>query len=444
MKRILFTLIVMAIWFLPVAGQIAWTPYENNPVISPDFDIESQSIYRPSVVRWQGKYHMWYGKLWQSTRWMAYTTSDDGISWSNTVGNSPPTFDNAVLGPSAAGGAFDELEATHGSVILDEDTLKMWYSGSGNNASGIGLAWSRNGPNWTRVAGPGAGNSVLDPVGDGAGALLITQPTVVKREGVYHMWYVRLNVVSTTLGYEARLGYARSVDGRSWEVISGSGTNGAVLDIGTGSDFDAAAVQWPSVLYNEKEGRFELWYQGLYENPFGAIVASVGCAQSDDGIAWEKIAGAGSQAGECFRQVAQPFVLLENGLYEMWYALSASGKNGDVIMFGTSGEANTDTEENELPSRASTLEIYPNPTSSRVSVRFSSQQQGAYLLEVRDMLGRIVSRVDLGTRSAGEQAAGWNGADLRGARAPAGAYLLSVANTSTGERSKAGIVQIVR
>ncbi|MGA7307214.1 MAG: hypothetical protein WBW88_20285, partial [Rhodothermales bacterium] len=320
MKRFLLILIVMAARFAPVAGQIDWAPYENNPVISSDFDTESQSIYRPSVIRWQGKYHMWYGKFWQNTRWMAYTTSDDGISWSNKFGNSPPTFDNAVLGPSANEGAFDEIEATHGSVILDGDTLKMWYSGSGNNASGIGLAWSRNGSDWTRVAGPGAGNSVLDPAGDGAGAVQIIQPTVVKREGVYHMWYVRR---STRLGNEARLGYARSTDGRSWEVISGSGTNGAVLDIGTGSDFDAAAVLWPSALYNEKEGRFELWYQGIYESPFGAIVASVGCAQSDDGIAWEKIAGSGSQAGECFRSLAQPFVLLDDGQYKMWYALSA-------------------------------------------------------------------------------------------------------------------------
>ena len=136
--------------------------------------------------------------------------------------------------------------------------------------------------------------------------------------------------------------------------------------------------------------------------------------------------------------------MIDDGQYKMWYALSAQGNNGDTISYATSGEVGTAAELRELPARASSLEIYPNPTSSRVSIRFSSQQQGAYILEVRDMLGRIVSRVDLGTRSTGVQAAVWNGADLRGAKVPAGAYLLSVANTSTGERSTAGIVQIVR
>lgn len=430
--------------FAPAAGQVQWTPYEENPVINPDFDIESKAIYRPSVVKWQGEYRLWYGKLWQQTRWVAYTTSEDGVSWSNTFGNTPPTFDNAVLGPSADEGTFDELEATHGWVVADGDTLKMWYSGSGNNSSGIGLAQSVNGVDWTRIPGPAAGNSVLDPESDGAGALLVLEPTVVKRGGLYHMWYVRLKTTSTTLGYEARLGYARSSDGRSWEVVSGNGTDGAVVDLGTAGAFDAAAVQWPSALYNEEEGYFELWYQGLYETAFGQIVASVGCARSDDGIIWEKIADSGSQAGECFRQIAQPSVLREDGVYKMWYALSASGDNGDVIMYATSSEATTATERNELPFQAPTLGIYPNPTAGRTNVQFTLHRQGSYVLEARDMLGRVVSRLELGTRPGGRQEIVWNGSDLRGAGLPAGAYLLSVANTSTGMRVATGIVHIVR
>ncbi|MGA7306563.1 MAG: FlgD immunoglobulin-like domain containing protein [Rhodothermales bacterium] len=438
MKRFLLILIVMVARFAPVAGQIAWTPYENNPVISSDFDTESQSMYRPSVIKWQGKYHMWYGKFWQNTRWMAYTTSDDGISWSNKFGNSPPTFDNAVLGPSANEGAFDELEATHGSVILDGDTLKMWYSGSGYKASGIGLAWSLDGYTWTKVSGPAAGGSVVDLAMDGAGAAALTHPTVIKHDDVYHMWYAR---AKTEL--DAVIGYARSNDGKTWQVISGSGTQGAVLDYGAVGDFDRFALFFPSALYNGDH--FEMWYQGLGLDVAGAsIVPRVGCARSDDGVSWQKIAGEPNEAGECFRSYAQPFVMIDDGQYKMWYALSAQGNNGDTISYATSGEVGTAAELRELPARASTLEIYPNPTSSRVSIRFSSQQQGAHILEVRDMLGRIVSRVDLGIRSAGEQAAVWNGADLRGAKVPAGAYLLSVANTSTGERLTAGIVQIVR
>ena len=88
---------------------------------------------------------------------MAYAVSDDGIAWT--------AADNASLGPSSREGRFDEIEGTYGSVVLDGDTLKMWYAGRGNSATGIGLAWSVDGIVWTKVPGSAGGNSVLSPAG---------------------------------------------------------------------------------------------------------------------------------------------------------------------------------------------------------------------------------------------------------------------------------------
>jgi hypothetical protein len=380
------------------------------------------------VVKWKEAYHMWYGKLWMGQRWVGYAISDDGITWQ-------PAW-HAVLGPTGVEGAFDELEATHGWVIPEGDTLKMWYSGAGSQSSGIGLAWSIDGIGWTRTPGPTGGNSVLDPAADGAGALVVTHPTVVRAEGVYHMWYVR--VMSTA----ARIGYARSVDGRFWQVVSGSGANGAVLDLGTGNEFDAIAIQWPAAIQNQDH--FEMWYQGLGFDPVVTVVPRLGCARSSDGIVWEKIPGDQAEAGACFNSFAQPSILLEDGLYRMWYGLSATGQNGDVVMYATSGEIGTAVERDELPSIREAIDIYPNPTASRATVRFYVEKPAAFVLEVHDMLGRRVSRIDLGQRMPGEQDAIWRAMDTSAADVPTGAYVLTIANSSTGERSAGGLVHVLR
>lgn len=408
-------------------GQIDWTPYENNPVIDAAFDNESLAIYRPTVVWWNGQYHLWYGKLWQQTRWMAYATSSDGIEWT--------WADNAVLGPSSIDGRFDEFEATHGWVILDSDTLKMWYSGGGSKASGIGLAWSLDGFVWTRVPGAEAGGSLLDPISDGVGALAITHPTVVKHDGTYYMWYVRA-MTSTS----STIALARSANGRSWQVVQGNGQNGAVIDRGQGSAFDAIALLYPTALHNGE--RFEMWYQGLGPDPFVTVVPRVGCARSDNGVTWQKIAGSQADSGACFNSFAQPSVSEENGLYKMWYGLSATGQNGDVVMYATSGRAGTPNESPELPAPGRHLTIYPNPTPGPANLAFTVDHPDVYHIEVRDILGRLVSKTDLGLRPAGEHSARWDGRDSYGREAPGGAYLVRVGGGSAQPVS--GILHILR
>lgn len=439
MKKTLSALLITACWQLPASAQINWTPFEGNPVIDRSFDIESQATYRPSVVKWQDKYHMWYGKLWLQTRWVAYTRSVDGIEWDNS---SPEGFDNAVLGPSSTQGTFDETEASYGSVVLDGDTLKMWYAGRGNQGNGIGLAWSVDGKNWTKVPGPAFGNSVLDPDADGAGAVVITLPTVVKHDGMYHMWYSRISPTNTALGFASNLGYARSADGLSWQVISGSGSNGAALDNGDGSAFDSIALLYPTALHNGDY--FEMWYQGVGFDPFLQFVSRVGCARSNDGVSWEKLPGPQAEAGACFNSLAQPFVLLDGDVYKMWYALSAVDPNDDVVQYATSARTSTAAEDDELPSLRQTIGIYPNPAVSRTHVQFRAERQAAFVLEVHDMLGRSISRVDLGPQPTGDHTVIWPITDGRGSRVPAGAYVLTVANLSTGERSAGGIVHVLR
>jgi hypothetical protein len=433
-KRLLILAIVLIGWVDPAPAQIEWTPYENNPVIDASFDIESQAIYRPSVVFWQGRYHMWYGKLWQQRRWVAYATSEDGITWE--------LADNAILGPSSREDTFDQLDATYASVVLDGDTLKMWYAGRGNTDNGIGYAWSTNGYDWTKVAGDAGQNSVLNPATDGTGASILTLPTVVKHEGVFHMWYGRSRPATTVIDYEMRLGYAISSDGLHWQVISGNGTNGSVLDLGEQGAFDEFAVQWPATLHNGTE--FEMWYQGVGIHPTFGLVPRIGCARSLDGVEWTKVSDSAAEAGECFRTLGQPSVILEDDVYKMWYALSGLESGGDVVRYATSIKTSTSIEQNEIPALAGSFNIYPNPTQNQAHVRFSLARSSRVGMEVRDLLGREVQTINLGHQSPGEHIVTWAGADSGGASVPSGAYIVSIVDRDTGARSTGGIVHIVR
>jgi len=439
-KRFCAAALTLLALFAPASAQVEWTPYENNPVIEPSFDIESQTTYRVSVIKNGGYYHLWYGKLWQDTRWVAYTRSSDGITWEDAY----PGFDNAVLGPSSVVGRFDQFEASHATVVADGDTLKMWYSGTGNGESGIGYAWAlaTDGTSWTKVPGPLANNAVISPASDGAGADFITHPTVVKQGGMYHMWYVRLYQVNTPLGFVSRLAYARSADGLVWQVIAGAGVGGSVIDIGDQDTFDEFAILWPTALYNGDS--FELWYQGLGSAQFDPVVPRVGCARSDDGITWQRFPDPLSEAGECFRSLAQPFVLLDDNVYKMWYALSALDPNDDVVMYATSEKTETSTEGNELPSFVGPVEIYPNPTSSQAHVKFALADPASIAVEIRDILGRLVRQVDLRRRVVGEQLTVWDGRDASGSAVPSGAYVVSIRNLESGARSSGGIVHVVR
>jgi hypothetical protein len=239
-----------------------------------------------------------------------------------------------------------------------------------------------------------------------------------------------------------RLGFATSTDGLEWEVISGSGANGSVVDLGDDGAFDELAVQWPAVIHTGT--MFELWYQGLgFLHPTSNIVPRVGCARSEDGISWQKVPDSASEAGECFRTLGQPSVILEDDVYKMWYALSGLNPNDDVVMYATSEKANTAVGQDELPVLVSSLAVYPNPASSQVKVRFSLSRPGILAMEVRDLLGREVRSINLGHRAAGEHIVLWSGLDVGNAPVPAGAYIVSILNRETGLRSSGGIVQVV-
>jgi predicted GH43/DUF377 family glycosyl hydrolase len=127
---------------------IAWTKYENNPVLDlSENGWDSGHLHTPYVIKDGGMYKMWYaGHGGSVTNWaIGYATSSDGISWTRNSGT--PVLEAESMWESA-------LMHTP-TVIKDNGKFLMWYAGQDASADigGVaqtGFAISDDGINWVK------------------------------------------------------------------------------------------------------------------------------------------------------------------------------------------------------------------------------------------------------------------------------------------------------
>lgn len=174
------------------------------------------------------------------------------------------------LAPHGAGNVYAP------SVLIEDGTWRMWYGGQGKDGHDrIHLATSADGKKWKRQG------VVLDR----GKALHVNDPSVLKHDGLYWMYYTRAagELLDT-------IHLATSKDGVTWEE------KGEVLGPGEKGSFDSLHVARPSVLFDE--GLFKLWYDGRKDLPPGTNIKGlptspdsqrfVGYATSTDGIHFQR------------------------------------------------------------------------------------------------------------------------------------------------------------
>ncbi|MBG89990.1 MAG: hypothetical protein CMO80_24255 [Verrucomicrobiales bacterium] len=210
-------------------------------------------------------------------------------------------------------GSFDECHAKYPSVIRVGDEWRMYYNGRAKNCftGAIGYATSQDGLNWERANG---GRAVLRPGPEGSAySTKVDHPTVLKKDGQYHMWF--------TMGDQQSrytVGHATSRDGIDWRI---SNDGKPVIDRGGKGGFDAGAVMHPTALL-APDGLIHLWYFGRPDNKSGF---SIGHATSCDGVTWKKsndgnpVLTPGMVDGAMESAVYNCAVLLEDGVFRMWY-----------------------------------------------------------------------------------------------------------------------------
>jgi len=288
-------------WIVP--KELGWKRYEGNPVMSyGEYSWDSKRVTQPSVIYDGGIYHMWYGALDDGNVWrIGYATSPDGVTWTK---RSTP-----VLQPQSGTFYADGINAP--SVIKSGDGYVMWFSGTSGSATTIGRAESSDGITWTSIQQVLAAADVAWVSGDE----MVANPTILVKDGGYHMWF------HGGTWDDMQIGYAHSDDGVNWIPYTAP-----VLENGTAGSWDDTAA-WAPVVWWSGEA-YHMWYVGKAD-PGWASVNHIGHATSSNGIDWTKDARnpvlKGFDDDSWQRKLVGVEVVQAGGELWMWYAGAASG-----------------------------------------------------------------------------------------------------------------------
>ncbi|MBM3217030.1 choice-of-anchor D domain-containing protein, partial [Candidatus Poribacteria bacterium] len=212
---------------------ISWT---DNGFAVPRGDVTPQWVDTPAVIIDDGVYKMWYGGGTTAGGYgiVCYATSTDGVTWTKYASN--PVFTKSGS------------EMHSGSVIKDGSTYKLWYHAYfGGSDPYIGYATSPDGISWTDQG------VVLDQGSSGAtDTNSVGEPSVLKRNGQYEMWYAGVNASNVQT-----INYATSGDGVTWTKYASN----PVLGVGASGSWDAVAVMGPTVLI--ANGDMRMWFAAV-------------------------------------------------------------------------------------------------------------------------------------------------------------------------------------
>ena len=167
------------------------------------------------------------------------------------------------------------------------EAYRIYYGGRCPGRDEICYAESPDGLSWTRPVT----NPIITCHDEPSGweYFMVTRPSVVLVDGLWHMWYSSVEPPTPDLlapaaaGDDdtegARLGHATSGDGIVW---SKDPANPVMWPT---EAWERLSIQCPSVLH--EDGLFRLWYSGgrRYEPD------AVGYATSPDGVHWERHRG---------------------------------------------------------------------------------------------------------------------------------------------------------
>jgi predicted GH43/DUF377 family glycosyl hydrolase len=165
--------------------------------------------------------------------------------------------------------------------------------------------------------------SPLSPDGYSVGGMCVQK--VNATDGTYYMWYT--GVPENEFAQKVYL--ATSNDGVTWTKETTP-----VLSLGEPGTSDSRQLGKPWVIYDPANtaAPFRMWYSA--QGDFGG---SIGYATSLDGRSWTKVGevfGPGKPGMADSFSVSQPCILIDNGIYRMWY--TADDSNNRRIGYATS------------------------------------------------------------------------------------------------------------
>ena len=200
-------------------------------------------LNRNCVLKRGDQWHMWFTGQARGYSFIGYAVSDDGMNWKR-VSDQPVLYsERPYEGPSVM----------NPYVIWDEkqQLYRMWYAaGEQYEPNVLAYATSKDGIHWDKLPANPIFNGFKDQAyeSDRVGGC-----QVVIADGWHYMFYIGYEDIDT-----ARICVARSKNGiTGWERNPHS-----PIVSPTAGGWDADACYKPSVIRDEKNNRWLLWYNG--------------------------------------------------------------------------------------------------------------------------------------------------------------------------------------
>jgi predicted GH43/DUF377 family glycosyl hydrolase len=303
-------------------------------------------VEMPSVIKLDGKYHMWYSNYIYTG--IGYATSNDGINWTKHA-------DNPVIKPGGEGTWSNEAYIALPTVKFSGGIFHMWYFGFRGVNGELGYATSQDGINWVKHSN----NPVLNCGEYGCwDAKMVLGSSILIKNGQFTMWYAGRNELDDFIG----IGYASSSDGTNWEknlepVIT---KNENEVNI------------WAARVLNIGEEYF-MWYT---EGMWGGTRLDIRFASSTDGIEWNReddnIAISRGELSEWDSKILGfPSVIYDEdeNKYKMWFhaaGLDLVSKIGYAESDGPTGIL----DNREVSAEYSLSQNYPNPFNPATTIKY--------------------------------------------------------------------------
>lgn len=270
-----------------------WIKYPGNPVLGGHYG----TCFDLSMDVQGERHRMWFS--WRPKHGIGYAESSDGLRW--IVRDAPVMVPPHGVDP-------ETHRITRPYVLADADRLTMWFCEHSADRVVIAQAVSADGIEWRRSG------VVLQPERTWEKSAVMCPSVLRDGDGRYHMWY------SGGESYEPdAIGYAMSDDGLHWTRVRDE----PVLSSADAGAWEVDRVAGAHVF------RVSGWLYAAYIGfANGFEDSAIGIARSRDGVTWERHARnpvlSRGAAGEFDSiNVYKPFVVVENGLWRVWFNGSA-------------------------------------------------------------------------------------------------------------------------
>jgi len=165
---------------------ITWTDHQMVLNIGSEGTYDTSRVMEPCVIKDGDVYKMWYSGYDGANFRILYTTSMDGITWT----------DHQMVLNIGSEGTYDTSRVRFPCIVKEDGTYKMWYSGYDGQKDRILYTTSTDGITWTNH------QVAIDIGAEGTyDTLSIYKPCVVKEGDAYKMWYSGRDVTNWRILY---------------------------------------------------------------------------------------------------------------------------------------------------------------------------------------------------------------------------------------------------